>query len=131
LAEELDETEKQLEGIDQVIGGIKFLAGKSDLPDVSAPGVAPEPSGFTDLVRKILRESAVPLLPTEIRDRIRDSTVVTSDNLLVNIHTVLIRMVNIYHEAQAVEKDGRKAYRYIPKRVLSRLPPPPISPIKG
>jgi hypothetical protein len=102
LDEEAEQIKRELIGIDQILDGLAFM--DSSLP----PDF--EPSGFTDNIRKILSETTVPLLPTQIRDALemKGITGSTSKNLLINVHKVLER---IESELDKTTREGKTAYK--------------------
>jgi hypothetical protein len=103
LDEEMEQIKRELIGIEQILDGLGFM--DSDVR------VEFEPSGFTDSVRKILSETMVPLVPTQIRDALeaKGMTGSTSKNLLINVHKVLER---ISDELKPTKRaDGKTAYQ--------------------
>lgn len=103
LEEEMEQVKRELIGIDQILDGLSFM-DSSIPPDF-------EPSGFTDKVRKILSETPVPLLPTQIRDALEAKGVEgsSSKNLLINVHKVLERIES--ELATTTTKEGKTAYK--------------------
>jgi hypothetical protein len=103
LDEELEQIKRQLIGIEQIIDGLDFMDSNIS-PDF-------EPKGFTDSVRKILSETPLHLVPTQIRDALeaKGITGTTSKNLLINVHKVLERIDGELEKATSV--DGKIAYK--------------------
>jgi hypothetical protein len=103
LDEEIDQIKRELIGIDQILDGLAFM--DSNIP----PDF--EPVGFTDNVRKILSETLVPLVPTQIRDALEAKGITgsTSKNLLINVHKVLERIESELDKTTTTE--GKTAYK--------------------
>ncbi len=103
LDDELDQIKRQLIGIEQILDGLAFM--DSDTP----PDF--EPSGFTDSIRKILSETTLPLVPTQIRDALEAKGITgsTSKNLLINVHKVLERIEPELEKTTNTE--GKTAYK--------------------
>jgi len=103
LHEESEFNKRQLIGIEQIIDGLSFM-------DSDAPYV-PESFGLTDSVRKILGETAVTLVPTQIRDTLEQRGIMgsTSKNLLINVHKVIERIEDELDKTLTAE--GKTAYR--------------------
>jgi hypothetical protein len=112
LDREADAIKRELIGLDQILDGLDFAT--SDSPADF------EPTGFTDKIRKILSETAIPLLPTQIRDKLEEAGVTgsSSKNLLISVHTVLGRIVG---ELDTLERDGKQAYIARAKVTLATL----------
>lgn len=114
---EQEENKRELIGIDQVLDGFAFM--ESDVPPDC------EPSGFTDSIRKILSETPVPLVPTQIRDVLEAKGIKgsSSKNLLINVHKVIERISSELIET--MNPDGKKAYQrpavWQPRSALSNL----------
>lgn len=96
---ELDERLAQLA---QTIGTLNRLCGF--VPTV--------PWGLTDACRLVLRNAAVPLMPTEVRDRLRSIGFDVSrySNELASIHTVLKRLREAGELRLVPRGSGRHAY---------------------
>jgi hypothetical protein len=104
LNEESEQNKRELIGLDQIIEGLDFV--NNDTPPDS------EPIGFTDSIRKILIETTVPLVPTQIRDALQARGISGSSpkNLLINVHKVLERIEPELD--QSTTSDGKNAYRH-------------------
>jgi hypothetical protein len=104
LADEAEQNKRELIGLDQVLEGLDFVSGDAP-PDF-------EPTGFTDNIRKILTETPLPLVPTQIRDSLQARGISGSSakNLLINVHKVLER-IEPELETSATS-DGKTAYRH-------------------
>jgi len=104
LKDEAEQNQRELIGLDQILEGLDFV--ESDLlPDS-------EPTGFTDNIRKILTETTVPLVPTQIRDSLQARGIAGSSpkNLLINVHKVLERI-----EPELISTatpDGKTAFKH-------------------
>lgn len=104
LDDEEEQINRELTALDQILDGLDFL--NSDIP----PDV--EPTGFTDSIRKILSETPVPLIPTQIRDLLQARGIQGSSpkNLLINVHKVLQRIDPELD--RTTMSDGKTAYRH-------------------
>jgi hypothetical protein len=103
LADEEEQNKRELIGIEQILDGLDFVSGDI-LPEL-------EPTGFTDSIRKILSETSMPLVPTQIRDALQQRGITGSSakNLLINVHKVLERIADELEESTAA--DGKTAYK--------------------
>ena len=103
LDSEVEKIKRELIGLDQILDGVEFMTSEVP-PDL-------EPSGFTDKIRKILSETSVPLVPTQIRDALEASgtTGSSSRNLLISVHTVLERIKSELEGSTT--SDGKTAYK--------------------
>jgi hypothetical protein len=103
LDEELEKNKRELIGLDQILDGLEFM--NSDIP----PDF--EPSGFTDIIRKLLSETTLPLVPTQIRDALEAKGITgsSSKNLLINVHKVLERIDSELEKMATA--DGKFAYK--------------------
>ena len=101
LDRENGEIERQLIGLERVLEGLEFLS--NDIP----PEI--EQPGFTEEIRKILKQTNIPLTAVEIRDSLLEAGVKYSSakTLLISVHTVLGRLKSDLKES---EKDGKAAY---------------------
>ena len=104
LNEEEEQNRRELIGLDQILDGLDFV-GSDVHPDI-------EPTGFTDNIRKLLTETPVPLVPTQIRDSLQARGIVGSSpkNLLINVHKVLERIEP--ELASSTTADGKTAYKH-------------------
>lgn len=102
LDEEMEQNKRELIGIEQILDGVAFM--DSNIP----PDF--EPEGFTDNVRKILSETGIPLVPTQIRDALEAKGIQgsSSKNLLINVHKVLERIDSELTKSTTAE--GKTAY---------------------
>jgi hypothetical protein len=87
IEEELGTVEQMFIKLVRVRGAVEILVGGSELPASPA-------ASLTEHVRKLVRESAVPLLATQIRDSCEAAGIKASSrkNLLIQVHTILKRM---------------------------------------
>ena len=126
LDHEAEKIKRELIGLDQILDGVEFTTSEIP-PDF-------EPAGFTDKIRKVLSETSVPLVPTQIRDALEaiGSRGSSSRNLLISVHTVLERIKEELEESTT--PDGKAAYkRKAPWRRLvsvSALASAPIDPAR-
>src|SRR2546430_17566201 len=99
-----EEIKRELVGLEQILEGVDFVSSDAP-PDF-------EPPGFTDRIRKILTETSVPLVPTQIRDALQERGISGSSpkNLLINVHKVLDRIEPELN--QTTTRDGKTAYRH-------------------
>jgi hypothetical protein len=104
LNEESEQNKRELIGLDQIIDGLDFV--NTDVP----PDF--EPTGFTDSIRKILTETPVPLVPTQIRDALQARGISGSSakNLLINVHKVLERIAPELDPT--ITPEGKVGYRH-------------------
>jgi hypothetical protein len=102
--EEEEQNKRELIGLDQILDGLDFVSGDI-LPEL-------EPIGFTDNIRKILADTSVPLIPTQIRDSLQARGVSgsSSKNLLINVHKVLERIEP--ELVRTTTSDGKIAYKH-------------------
>src|SRR5580704_6524984 len=103
LDEEMEQIKRELIGLEQILDGLTFM-DSTITPDF-------EPEGFTDTVRKILSETTVPLVPTQLRDALEAKGVTgsTSKNLLINVHKVLERIESELEKTTTPE--GKTSYK--------------------
>lgn len=103
LDAEFEANKRELIGLDQILDGLAFMDGSVPLDF--------EPAGFTDNVRKILSETSVPLVPTQIRDALQAKGIEgsSSKNLLINVHKVLERIDSELEKSTTPE--GKTAYK--------------------
>jgi hypothetical protein len=92
-----------LSTIDLILEGLDF--NESDAP------LEGEPSGMADQIRRLLQQTPVHLLPTQIRDVLTAAGITGSSpkNLLIGVHNVLSRL-ELFLET--TEINGRTAYRW-------------------
>ncbi len=111
LLSEREQVKREMIGLEQIIEGLEFAEG--DFP------IEAEPIGFTDRIRQILRNTSIPLVPTQIRDALQASGVQASSpkTLLINVHTVLTRIDNELEKATT--RDGKIGYAA--KRTLADI----------
>jgi len=103
LTDEAEEAKRQLIGIEQVLDGFSFMENEN----ISVVA----PIGLTDNVRKILSETKIPLVPTQIRDALlaRGITGSSSKVLLINVHKTLERIEDELETSTTSE--GKTAYK--------------------
>jgi hypothetical protein len=109
LQTEMEKKQRELAAIDQILEGLDFYA--SDVP------LEGEPSGMADHIRRLLQQTPVHLLPTQIRDALTAVGIMGSSpkNLLIGVHNVLSRLEFF---VETTEINGRPAYRW--KREVDR-----------
>jgi hypothetical protein len=103
LQTEMEQKQRELAAIDQILEGLDFYG--SDVP------LEGEPSGMADHIRRLLQQTPVHLLPTQIRDALTAVGITGSSpkNLLIGVHNVLSRL-ELFLET--TEINGRPAYRW-------------------
>jgi len=103
LQSELERNQRELATIDLILEGLDF--NESDAP------LEGEPSGMADHIRRLLQQTPVHLLPTQIRDVLTAAGITGSSpkNLLIGVHNVLSRL-ELFLET--TEINGRTAYRW-------------------
>jgi hypothetical protein len=103
LQTEMEQKQRELAAIDHILEGLDSL--KSDAP------LEGEPSGMADHIRRLLQQTPVHLLPTQIRDALTAVGMTGSSpkHLLIGIHNVLSRL-ELFLET--TEINGRPAYRW-------------------
>ena len=103
LQEEMEEKQRELVAIEQILDGLDFLT--SDAP------LAGEPTGMADNIRRLLQQTPTPLLPVQIRDALIAVGITGSSpkNLLIGVHNVLSRLELFLETA---EVNNRAAYRW-------------------
>jgi hypothetical protein len=108
---EKEEKQRELAAIEQILEGLDTLS--SDEP------LEAEPFGTSDHVRRLLQQTPVHLLPTQIRDSLLSVGITGSSpkNLLIGVHNVLSRLEGFL---ESTEINNRKAYRW--KRQLKKAP---------
>jgi len=111
LQAEKQNMQRELAAVDLILEGVDIY--RSDAP------LEGESSGVADHVRRLLQQTPVPLLPTQIRDFLESAGITGSSrrNLLIGVHNVLTRL-ELYLET--VEINGRPAYRW--KREPDKAP---------
>ena len=115
LDSEVEQIRRELIGLDQILDGVEFVSSEIP-PDL-------EPPGFTEKIRKILSETSIPLVPTQIRDVLEANGFggSSSRNLLISVHTVVERIKNELVEAKT--PDGKTAYKRIKPWVSAGVVP--------
>lgn len=103
LQTEMEQKQRELAAIDHILEGLDSL--NSDEP------LEGEPSGISDHIRRLLHQTPVYLLPTQIRQSLLDAGITGSSpkNLLIGIHNVLSRL-ELFLETKEI--NGRPAYRW-------------------
>lgn len=100
--QELMRIAAELKGLEHMLAAIDIASGRRSPP-------APPVPGLTDHIRKLLRETQVPLTASQIRDACAAAGVRASSSrsLLMSVYTVLKR-----HRAdiRTVKRDGALAY---------------------
>lgn len=117
INEERAALQRELAAIDQILEGLDIY--QSDAP------LEGEASGVSDHVRRLLQQTPVPLLPTQIREALTAIGITGSSrkNLLISVHNVLSRLDRYL---DTTEINNRPAYRWkqdadrATKRGLSR-----------
>jgi hypothetical protein len=103
LQTEMDQKQRELAAIDQILEGLDIYA--SDTP------LEGETSGMADHIRRLLQQTPVHLLPTQIRDSLIAVGITgsTPRNLLIGVHNTLSRL-ELFLETTPI--NGRPAYRW-------------------
>ena len=103
LQSELERNQRELATIDMILEGLDF--NESDAP------LEGEASGVSDHVRRLLQQTPVPLLPTQIREALTAIGITGSSrkNLLISVHNVLSRLDRYL---ETTEINNRPAYRW-------------------
>ena len=103
LQEEMEKKQRERAAIDLILEGLDFF-------DSDAP-LEGEPSGMADKIRRLLQQTPVHLLPTQIRDVLTAGGITGSSpkNLLIGVHNVLARLEPFLETS---EINGRPAYRW-------------------
>ena len=71
------------------------------------------PAGLTEAIQQVLQAGdGKAFSPTEIRDRVKPY-LLNHSNEMASVHTTLKRIVKNNQFVEAVEKDGRTAYRWV------------------
>jgi hypothetical protein len=111
LQTEMEQKQRELAAIDQILEGLDFY--ESDAP------LEGEPSGMADHIRRILQQTPVHLLPTQIREALIAVGVTGSSpkNLLIGVHNVISRLEAFL---EMIEINGRPAYRWKRDRAAKR-----------
>ena len=103
--------------LEQVVASLSAITGQQ--------AEAMQVSGITNAIRAVLKTSAAPLTPVQVRDKLKDAGyefVERHSNLLANVHVVLKRLEQS-GEAKVVDASDGKRYAWS-RHVVS----PPISP---
>lgn len=103
LQAEMESKQRELAAVDRILEGLDSV--NSDEP------LEGEPSGMADHIRRLLQQSPVHLLPTQIRDALINVGITGSSpkNLLIGVHNVLSRLQLFLETA---EVNNRAAYRW-------------------
>ncbi|MGA9806807.1 MAG: hypothetical protein WBQ56_03860 [Candidatus Sulfotelmatobacter sp.] len=103
INEERAALQRELAAIDQILEGLDIY--QSDAP------LEGEASGVSDHVRRLLQQTPVPLLPTQIREALTAIGITGSSrkNLLISVHNVLSRLDRYL---ETTEINNRPAYRW-------------------
>ncbi|MGA7359292.1 MAG: hypothetical protein WBW70_10580 [Candidatus Sulfotelmatobacter sp.] len=103
INEERAALQRELAAIDQILEGLDIY--QSDAP------LEGEASGVSDHVRRLLQQTPVPLLPTQIREALTAIGITGSSrkNLLISVHNVLSRLDRYL---DTTEINNRPAYRW-------------------
>lgn len=100
----------------------KVLRGMIDLLDTEEQQIEyleklddiTPPTGLTDAIFQVLlSDPNRDLFPTEIRDRLKKSLLMNHANEMASVHTTLKRLIKNNPMVEAVEKDGKTAYRIV------------------
>jgi len=111
LQSELERNQRELSTIDLILEGLDF--NESDAP------LEGEPSGMADQIRRLLQQTPVHLLPTQIREALIAVGVTGSSpkNLLIGVHNVLSRLDPFL---ETILINGRPAYIWKRDRAAKR-----------
>jgi hypothetical protein len=111
LETEMEKKKRELAAIDQILEGL-------DLNESDAP-LEGEPSGMADHIRRMLQQTPVHLLPTQIREALIAVGVTGSSpkNLLIGVHNVLSRLDPFL---ETILINGRPAYIWKRDRAAKR-----------
>lgn len=120
--------DKQIRGYTAIVESFQQLIAQECFEERSSP-LDLEPVGFTDAVRMILKHHVVSMSPLEIRDSLVAGGVTGSSekNLLINVHTVVRRLVEA-GEVQEAERKGERVFQWVTglRRALMDLEPKPV-----
>jgi hypothetical protein len=103
LQTEMEQKQRERAAIDHILEGLDSI--NSDEP------LEGEPSGTADHIRRLLQQTPVHLLPTQIRHSLNSVGITGSSpkNLLIGIHNVLSRLEGFL---ETTEVNNRTAYRW-------------------
>ncbi len=75
---------------------------------------------MTEHIKRVLQQTTIPLLPTQIRDSLKAVGISGSSdkNLLISVHTVLSRLKA---DLVASEQDGKTAYKWKRRTIGQRI----------
>lgn len=111
LIGEQEATEKKIAGIRGMIGHLSRMLDKEYIEEDEA--------GLTENVRRVFKTHNGSLIPTEIRDRLRDSgyDISKHGNVMASIHSVVRRLSDRGEIVEAGNRnDGKVCYRWSPKK---------------
>ena len=118
LAAERDALDRRINGLVQVIDGLRLISSDVDsTTKLPLPPPNMEEVGITDAVRNyFIGYAAGPVFPVEIRDAVMAAGYSGNgpQSVLLAVHSVLSRMERS-GEVEQVERDGKNAYRWISK----------------
>jgi hypothetical protein len=103
LQAEMEDKQRELAALDLILQSVDSLS--------SAEPIEGEPSGMADHVRRLLQQTPIHLLPTQIRDSliVRGITGSSPKNLLIGVHNVIARLEHFLDKS---EINNRPAYRW-------------------
>jgi hypothetical protein len=111
LQTEKEDKQRELAAIDLILESVDSLK--------DGDAIQGEPSGMADQVRRLLQQTPIHLLPTQIRDSLIVLGITGSSpkSLLICVHNILSRLAVFLEETQI---NNRTAYRW--KREKQKTP---------
>jgi DNA-binding transcriptional ArsR family regulator len=108
----VDELDRQSVALRRTMNAIAPLIGEEIVPE---PKLVEESVGMTERVRHILARSRLPLLASEIRDRLEENGLSMSSysNPMATVHTVLRRLTEAGQAKASVEGTGTKRFAIV------------------
>lgn len=112
LLRSVEELERQSVALCRTMNAIAPLIGEEIVPE---PNLVEESIGMTERVRQILARSRLPLLASEIRDRLEETGVAmrSYSNPMATVHSVLRRLTEAGQAKASVESSGTKRFAIV------------------